>query len=142
EPIDGFESWGGGFRRSGHLFLSARFTRILPLHSLELARERVDDALHGRLHFLVRQRAFEGLERETERQADLAVRDALAFIPIEFADLYERVGRGRPNGATNRIGRQGIRDENRHVAHDERVTRQCRGAARLDWRGGGHSVEV
>src|SRR5688572_9200916 len=82
----------------------------LPLHCLKFARERVHDALHGRLHFLVGQRAIEGLERETERQADLAVRDALALIPIELADLDERVGRGRPNGATNRIRRQGIRD--------------------------------
>ena len=79
------------------------------------------------LHFGVGQRAIGRLERQPHRQADRAVRHALALIAIEEADADERrrhVAAGRLNGATNDFRRQGIGDDDREIADDERMPRQ------------------
>ena len=63
---------------------------------------------------------------------------AFALVPIEDAQRRERrrqIATGRQNGATNDFRRQGIRDDDREIADDERMTRQRpRRVARRDAR--------
>ena len=55
--------------------------------------QRRDDGVDGVLHFAVGQRSLGIAERQPQRQADLAVRYALALIPIELAHRHERARR-------------------------------------------------
>src|SRR5476649_1899600 len=99
---------------------------LLSLNRGVLAHERRQNGLDALLHFGIGQRAIR-LERQPDRQAHGALRDALALIPIEEAHRAERrrqIAAGRPNGAMNDFRRQGVRDDDREVADDERMARQ------------------
>ena len=92
-----------------------------------LADERGENLVEGVLRFGVGQRAIGGLKRQADRQADSAVGNALAGIAIEELNCGERrraIPTGRLNGATNDLGRQDIRHDDRQVAHDRRIPRQ------------------
>jgi len=58
--------------------LSAPQRRLMP------SGERMNDSLDDLLDFSVRQRTVGMLERQPDRQADLAVRHALPMVPIEL----------------------------------------------------------
>ena len=91
------------------------------------ANQRGQDSLYALLHFRVGQRAIGDLKRQPHRNADRTVGDALALIAIEELDAGKRRGgiaSGRLNGATNDFRRQGIRDNDRQIAHDEGMARK------------------
>src|SRR4051812_21736630 len=101
----------------------------LLLYSLDLSlfrpvrdAQRVDYAFGRGLHLVVGERPLGIAVRETQRQADAPLRNALALIAIELRDRHEG-GRGRrTDSATNRRCRQGFIDHNRDVADDGWVT--------------------
>src|SRR3954464_11778911 len=86
----------------------------LLLYSLDLSllravcyAQRVDNKFCCGLRFVVGERPLGIAERETQRQADAPVGNALALIAIELRDRYEG-GRGRrTDSATNGGCRQG-----------------------------------
>ena len=89
--------------------------------------QRRHDSVDAVLNFCVGQRAIERLKRQTHRDADRSVGHAFSLISIEERDRDERrrpAVSGRLNGATNNFGRQGARDDDRQIAHDERKSRQ------------------
>ena len=99
----------------------------LSQHRAVLAHERSQNHLDALLDFGVGQRAFGRLERQPQREADSAVRHALARVPIEHANADHRRRRRRArrqNVATNDLGRQGVIDHNRKIPDNERMTRQ------------------
>src|SRR5206468_2878323 len=92
-----------------------------------LANERCQNRVEALLYFRVGQRSIGGLEGQTNRKTDGAVRNALALITIEEANLDERRGQTAArglNGATNDRGRQGVGDDDREIADDGWVARQ------------------
>ena len=61
-----------------------------------LAHERGENPVDALLHFGVGQRAIGRLERQPQRQADRALRNAFALIAIEERDRGQRRRRSAP----------------------------------------------
>src|SRR5499427_9316298 len=101
--------------------------RSSSLYGLVLANERRQNHLDALVHLGVSQGTIGCLKRQPHRQTHCAVRDALALIAIEERQCDQRrrqIARGGEHGATNDLGRQGTRDDDREVANDERMTRE------------------
>src|SRR5262245_56957317 len=103
-------------------------TRELALDRAQLPHQRTDDGLHRGVDVGVGWRAIGRLESDPKGETHLASRNAFALIPIELAHVHQRHAgernTRRSNRATNALGRQGVVDENRHVADDRWITRQ------------------
>src|SRR5438067_4449087 len=102
----------------------------LSLNRPVLADERGQNRLDALVDLGVRQRALGGLKRQAHGQADRALRHPFALVPIEKSGCDERrrqTASGGENGATNDLRRQGLRDDDRQVADDERVPRERHG---------------
>src|SRR5665647_2505868 len=104
---------GGGWRTAPTKFLSA-------LHGLVLAGQRLHDTRHRLLHVRIGQRAIRRPEREPQRQAVTALRNALALVPIELANLDERLRGDTPNGRAKALGTQPLSPHDRDVSPDGR----------------------
>ena len=100
------------------------------LHRAVLAHERGENRVEALPALRRRSACDRRLERQPQRQADFAVRHALALVAIEEPDARPAASppRRRLNGATNDLGRQGVIDDNREIADDERMARQRRDA--------------
>ena len=131
EPIDGFESGGGRLCLCHCAFCGlSLFCAVRPrLSAVTIA------VIAACTSSSVSVRSGDWNVRRNDRLT-LPSGMPLPWYRSNSRTWIERVGSGRPNGATNRFGRQGIRDENRDVAHDERVPRQRGRAQRLDRRRG------
>src|SRR5690606_22971883 len=80
-------------------------------------------------------------EREPDRQAHLAIRDALARVPIELSNRDECSGTAGADSATNVGGWQAFVDDDRQVAHDRREAWQRRDGAHAAGRSPAQYVE-
>src|SRR5262249_2985688 len=104
--------------------------RSLSLYGLMLTNECTQNRLDALVHLGVGQSAVGCLKRQPHRETHSAVRYAFALIAVEERQRDERRRervRGGENGATNDLGRQGTRDDDREVANDERMTRERHG---------------